>query len=258
VPRSQWAFTSVLGVVSALLITRYMYHINSAAPFFDTALVVGSVIAQYWMTRRYIECWLLWITVDVFFVPLYWWKGLYLTGWLFAIYLVLAYFGLRQWSRERKDVTSTGILAQPYVRALFAIGALVWAGMAWFCLTFELRTPANLIATYKRSAAAPIYLEREILDPRSGAVVGSPQRLSAEAQHHFVYDLLDPLLYKPISVASDPNAVPVQRIRFLEKGKDGEVVEHLRYEIFLDHARVKGQNQSLNVWERVKRYLPAP
>lgn len=261
VPKKEWPFTLGLGIIASALITAWMYQINSAAPLFDTVLVVVSIVAQYWMTRRYIECWVLWITVDVCFVALYWWKGLYLTGWLFAIYLVIAYFGLVNWNKERQQ--KTGVVApmpaRKFIYTLFAIGGLFWIWIGWICVGFLHGMPKGTIDLYKAAHESPtIKLSVEVVDPRTGLAFGTPKYMSDENKKHFLNDLLDPMLYRPLKKRPNPEQVPVQRVRFLEEGKDGQMVERLKYEIFLDHVRVEGQNQSLNVWERVKRYLPNP
>lgn len=264
VPAKEWPITVLIGLASTALIVWWMYAIKSAAPFLDTSAGVVSVIAQYWMTRRYIQCWVLWLIVDVVYVPLYWWKGLYLPGCLFLVYLVIAYFGLREWTRqwERESGVPRKMPGQAGLHALLAASALFSAWMAVTCLNFERGVPEKALAAYRDAnnpyRGKPVFIERQILDPRTGAGFGQSQRLSDEAKLHLLSDLLDPLLYHPLKHKPTPDSLPVQRLRFVEEGKDGQLVELLKYEIFLDHARVEGQIQSLYVWERVKRYVPAP
>jgi nicotinamide mononucleotide transporter len=74
-------------------------YTNAAAPWMDAALAATSVAAQYLLSIRKIENWLLWITVDVFYVGLYWWKGLFPTAGLYAVFLLLSIAGLVEWIR---------------------------------------------------------------------------------------------------------------------------------------------------------------
>ncbi len=78
-------------------------HYNAAAPFMDATLAATSVTAQYLLSIRRLENWVLWITVDVFYVGLYYWKGLYSTAGLYVIFLVLSIAGLREWLREYRS-----------------------------------------------------------------------------------------------------------------------------------------------------------
>jgi nicotinamide mononucleotide transporter len=49
--------------------------------------------------KRILENWWLWIGVDLFYIPLYWQKGMFLTALLYTIYLGLALWGWWQWKK---------------------------------------------------------------------------------------------------------------------------------------------------------------
>ena len=66
----------------------------------DAALVATSLVAQYLMTRKYRECWLVWIAVDIAYIAMFAWKGLVLTAVLYAIFTLLAIKGHRDWTRS--------------------------------------------------------------------------------------------------------------------------------------------------------------
>ena len=51
------------------------------------------------MARRRIENWVLWILVDVAAIGLYASRGLGLTAWLYALFLLLSVAGLIDWHR---------------------------------------------------------------------------------------------------------------------------------------------------------------
>jgi nicotinamide mononucleotide transporter len=70
---------------------------GSSLPALDAALVAGSLVAQYMMTRKLRECWLLWIAVDVSYVALFVYKALWLTALLYALFTLLAVAGFRAW-----------------------------------------------------------------------------------------------------------------------------------------------------------------
>jgi nicotinamide mononucleotide transporter len=73
---------------------------NDAAPWLDAGTTVLSVVAQYLLSVRKIENWILWIIADVVQIGLYYWKGLYPTTGLYVIFLVFSGVGLVQWWRQ--------------------------------------------------------------------------------------------------------------------------------------------------------------
>ncbi len=77
----------------------YLMHYTSAQLTYPDALVtVMSVTAQYLLTYKYIENWLLWIPVDLLYtfylLPK---QGLYVSACLFFLLLLLSLWGFLQW-----------------------------------------------------------------------------------------------------------------------------------------------------------------
>jgi nicotinamide mononucleotide transporter len=83
-------------IVLATLLDR---HTNAVLPWLDSLLTTSSLAAQWMMTRKLLEHWLVWIMVDVAYVPMYLSRGLYPTAALYAVFLVLAVVGYRDWRR---------------------------------------------------------------------------------------------------------------------------------------------------------------
>ena len=75
-------------------------HTSDAAPWMDANTTAVSVVAQYLLSVRKIENWVLWIATDVVQIGLYAWKGLYPTTALYVVFLVLSVLGLREWRRQ--------------------------------------------------------------------------------------------------------------------------------------------------------------
>lgn len=71
-------------------------------PDLDAGLAALSLAAQWMMTRKILENWILWIVVDVVYVPMYLYKGLPVTAALYTVFLVLAVLGYREWSRSHR------------------------------------------------------------------------------------------------------------------------------------------------------------
>ena len=71
-------------------------------PYWDSAATVVSLIAQWLMARKVLECWLVWIAVDTLYVAIFIYKGLYPTAALYAFFLVLAALGFIAWKKSLK------------------------------------------------------------------------------------------------------------------------------------------------------------
>lgn len=91
-----------VGATGALLLGYLMVVFTDAtAPWQDAALSAFSLVAQVWMAQKRVECWPLWIILDVLFVVLFLHHGLYLTAGLYALFTVLAVNGWLTWRRDR-------------------------------------------------------------------------------------------------------------------------------------------------------------
>ena len=99
------AGTLAASVAWGLAMARYT---DAAAPVWDALIAGGSVAAQLLQSRRRVECWLLWIAVDLIAVPLYYSRGLQLTAGLYCVFLMLAVAGLIAWHRacRRQDAAA--------------------------------------------------------------------------------------------------------------------------------------------------------
>ena len=89
------------GAVGSVVLGALMAHWTDAAqPWLDAALTGFSLVAQWWMAQKRLQCWALWFVVDVVFVGLFIYKGLYLTAGLYALFTVIAIQGWRDWRAD--------------------------------------------------------------------------------------------------------------------------------------------------------------
>jgi nicotinamide mononucleotide transporter len=97
------ARTAWLGVIAATTLAEGWYlarYTSDVAPWMDANTTAVSVVAQYLLSIRKIENWILWVATDVVQIGLYAWKGLYPTTMLYTIYLILSIVGLLEWRRQ--------------------------------------------------------------------------------------------------------------------------------------------------------------
>lgn len=99
--RREVLYLPVLAVAGTLVLGTLLHRYTDAAiPYLDSALTVCSLIAQWLMTRKVLENWMLWIVLDVVYVGLFIHRALYPTALLYSIFLVLAAMGHVQWTRS--------------------------------------------------------------------------------------------------------------------------------------------------------------
>ncbi len=81
---------------------------DASVPYMDSTLTVTSLIAQWMMSRKYLENWIVWVVADVAYIGMFIYRGLYLTSFLYAVFLVLATRGYFDWRMSlRADQSPT-------------------------------------------------------------------------------------------------------------------------------------------------------
>lgn len=91
-----------VGAVGSLTLGYLMTTFtDAAAPWQDAALSAFSLVAQVWMAQKRVECWPLWIALDLLFVALFMQQGLYPTAALYGVFTLLALNGWLTWRRDR-------------------------------------------------------------------------------------------------------------------------------------------------------------
>lgn len=98
--RSRIVWAAVIVVATVAEGWYLANYTTDSAPWMDANTTAMSVVAQYLLSIRKIENWILWIVTDVVQIGLYYWKGLYPTTGLYMLFLVLSCVGLYEWQRE--------------------------------------------------------------------------------------------------------------------------------------------------------------
>jgi len=80
-----------------------LFNLPSAYPFADSFILVMSVITTFFMIQKKIECWIIWIVVDVVATYLYFLKGANFFGVQYFILVLIAIFALWHWIKEYKS-----------------------------------------------------------------------------------------------------------------------------------------------------------
>lgn len=84
----------------ALLVGLLLWLTTDAAlPFWDAGNTALALAAQYWQARRRVETWPLWCLVNIGSVGLYATQALWFTAAVYAVLLLVALYGWREWRR---------------------------------------------------------------------------------------------------------------------------------------------------------------
>ncbi len=67
------------------------------------ALTGFSLVAQYWMAQKRLQCWLLWIVLDTIYVGMFITAQLYLTAVLYMVFTALAVYGWLEWRHNLRQ-----------------------------------------------------------------------------------------------------------------------------------------------------------
>lgn len=109
--RSTWMWlvpaTALAAVALSFFLARFT---DSTVPRWDALTTALSLAATYGQTKKLLESWWTWILADIIYVPLYIYKGLWLTSGLYAIFMILCVVGLRAWWKALRESSETAAL----------------------------------------------------------------------------------------------------------------------------------------------------
>lgn len=91
------AVTALSACVLYFVLHRYS---DSNVPLGDGITTALSLTAQYMLSRKLIENWVVWIVADVLYIGLYCYKSLYLTALLYAVFIVMCVMGYTRWKKS--------------------------------------------------------------------------------------------------------------------------------------------------------------
>jgi nicotinamide mononucleotide transporter len=83
----------------------YILHLytDAYAPFIDSLVLTGSVLAQLLLMKRKVENWPIWLLVNTLSVPLYYNRELYVTSAMYAIFWINAAYSWYHWNQLMKQ-----------------------------------------------------------------------------------------------------------------------------------------------------------
>ena len=109
-PTKQLIALSTVGLVGTAMMGAFASRLHeiipsvfskpSAFPYLDSFVTVMSIITTFLMIEKKVECWILWIVIDVVATGMYFAKGIKFLGLEYLAFCFIAAFGLWNWIRE--------------------------------------------------------------------------------------------------------------------------------------------------------------
>lgn len=98
--------SSIVAMVAFVALVPLFKHFSegtatfASQPYWDTLVAVLSMLATYWLSKSYIEQWLIWLVVNAISIVIYFIGGIYFYAILYIAYLIMAVVGFVNWRRN--------------------------------------------------------------------------------------------------------------------------------------------------------------
>ncbi|MBR6347176.1 MAG: nicotinamide mononucleotide transporter [Bacteroidales bacterium] len=99
--------SAVAMVICTAGLSLLLRFLGDSMTVLDAAVAVMSAIATLWLTKCYLEQWMLWIVVDVMSAVLCLLSGMYAMAVLYLFYVASAVYGLFHWKKLGEYINET-------------------------------------------------------------------------------------------------------------------------------------------------------
>jgi nicotinamide mononucleotide transporter len=81
------------------LLINYTAGISKQQIFLDAFTTSMSIVAQYMMARKIVQCWIFWIMTDILYITMNLSLSLYIMCGLYVLFIILSISGYRSWKK---------------------------------------------------------------------------------------------------------------------------------------------------------------
>lgn len=100
----EMTYTILVMAVFSILLGLFLHHFTDTdVAYIDGTLASISFVAQFLMTRKVLQNWILWVVVDILYIPLFIYKTFMLTAILYGALAILAWSGYLDWKKSWKE-----------------------------------------------------------------------------------------------------------------------------------------------------------
>jgi nicotinamide mononucleotide transporter len=107
--KTTFTLSLVFVVLFSITVFLLYYLTDSHVAIPDALIAILSIIATWLAAKKIVECWYIWIFVNIFATGLFLHQKLYPTVILFTVYSILSFVGLIEWQKsvQKNDPTVT-------------------------------------------------------------------------------------------------------------------------------------------------------
>jgi len=80
--------------------TLFATYTDAEFPYWDNTTSVLSLLAMWLQSRKKLECWALWLLIDILASGIYFYKEIYFYSLLYIIYMGMAFMGYIAWHKS--------------------------------------------------------------------------------------------------------------------------------------------------------------
>lgn len=102
--RGQRLFCAGLTIACALAIYLVLYHTDDPRPVLDSCCTAMILLAQWLSAQKKLECWIVWMVVNVFNLVLYLSAGLIFMPIVSALYLANGIWSFVSWKKNERNI----------------------------------------------------------------------------------------------------------------------------------------------------------
>jgi nicotinamide mononucleotide transporter len=110
-----YGLISIAGTLAMALFAKNLHELlplvftrPSASPYLDSFITVMSVMATFLMIQKRVECWAIWVLVDVVATYLYFVRDIKFYSLMYFTFCIIAAFGFWNWWHEHKSYSKVG------------------------------------------------------------------------------------------------------------------------------------------------------
>lgn len=98
--RRQWVGCIIAGIALTALLMWLLKTVNGSAPFSDAVTTAFSIVGQWMLNEKLLETWIIWLAVDIIYVPLLIVSHHVASAALYAFFCILCVKGYLDWKRS--------------------------------------------------------------------------------------------------------------------------------------------------------------
>ena len=98
---------SLIVVATASSTYLLQTYTDAELPLLDSFTTWGAIVTTFMVARKILENWIYWLVIDAISIYLYLDRELYFTSLLFAVYIVIIFFGWATWLRRYRSQPQT-------------------------------------------------------------------------------------------------------------------------------------------------------